>query len=116
MAICKRNTCYISVGRSKFYYCRKLREEKHENRKESLLSILIRESVDSCVSIISKKKATSSKKSISLVRTMVQDTKSFVETNIPSTRRSKLNSLSLSISYRENGARVKIEENVRIEY
>lgn len=61
MAICKRNTCYISVGRSKFYYCRKLREEKHENRKESLLSILIRESVDSCVSIISKKKATSSK-------------------------------------------------------
>lgn len=61
MTICKRNTCYINVGRSKFYYCRKLREEKHENRKESVLSILIRESVDSCLSINSKKKTTSSK-------------------------------------------------------
>lgn len=53
MAICKRNTRYINVG-SKFYHRRKLREEKHENRKES-------DSVDSCVSIISKKKTTSNK-------------------------------------------------------
>lgn len=61
MAICKRNTRYINVGRSKFYYCRKLREEKQENRKESVLSISIRDSVDSCVSIISRNKTKSSK-------------------------------------------------------
>lgn len=60
MAICKRNTRYINVG-SKFYHRRKLREEKHENRKENVLSISISDSVDSCVSIISKKKTTSNK-------------------------------------------------------
>lgn len=98
MAICKRNTRYINVG-SKFYHRRKLREEKHENRKENVLSISISDSVDSCVSIISKKKTTSSI-NIDTVTTVVQDTKSFVETNIPSMRRGKLNSSPLSISYR----------------